>query len=249
MAHSHPDIDAAAWLVASELMRHRSGSSRAYELWAARARAETELSPQESRLVEVFVQPSIGLEGQPAPTDHLEGCVAEYVWYLLARDSPEDGRVLNWIERPGFAVTDSGGDGLAIYERDDGTLIFRLWEIKKHTGGNTVSATLSAACSQLARNGAAYLARYVGTSGHQPHSRLGDFYSLLVERWIASHETAGAGVAISTSDHQAPKRAFIGMHRHFPHLIAGDQLEGLIAAVGDFPEFAIQVRRYLWTGL
>jgi hypothetical protein len=46
-----------------------------------------------------------------------------------------------------------------------------------------------------------------------------------------------------------PAKAFSQMHRLLPTLCNGDQLEGLIAGIGDFPAFAIQVRDFLWSGL
>ena len=58
--------------------------------------------------------------------------MAEYVWYILAQENLPDGLTLRAIEGPSFSVTAPGGDGLAVYQRNDAVLVFRLWEIKKH---------------------------------------------------------------------------------------------------------------------
>jgi hypothetical protein len=39
------------------------------------------------------------------------------------------------------------------------------------------------------------------------------------------------------------------MHNQFPRLNRDGQLEGLIVAISDFPEFAENVRRIVWSAL
>ena len=251
LSAASPNLDAAAWLLADEMMRGRCGAARrTYDLWHARATGGLPLSPVEREMVEQFVEPSIGLPGHEKSRDHLEGAVAEYIWYLVARDRVEPHRVMRHLEKPSLLASEPGGDGLAIYERvADGSLAFRLWEVKKHTGSGDVSGVITRACTQLAARGKKYFAKYASQGELLPDADLVDLYGELGERWIRSHESAGAGVAVAISEARAPRRAFSQMHRHLPQLRNGDQLEGLIAAVGDFATFALRVREFLWSGL
>lgn len=248
-----PDLDAAAWLIADEMMRARCGAAQpTYELWRRRATGGPALTDVERQSVEPFVEASMGLPGDPRPRDpdHVEGAVAEYVWYLTARDRVEAHRTLRRIEKPSLLASEPGGDGLTIYQLPaDGSLTFRLWEVKKATGQGSLSRVVTRACNQIAERGRQYLAKYASQAAHLPDDELVDLYGNLGERWITWDSSAGAGVAISTSEPRAPDRAFSQMHRLLPNLCRGDQLEGLIAGIGDFSAFAVRVRDFLWSGL
>ncbi len=247
------DLDAAAWLIADEMMRARCGvAQRTYELWRARATGGAPLDDVERAMVEPFVEPSMGLpnDSTPRARDHIEGAVAEYIWYLTARDRTDSHRTMRFLEKPSLLATEAGGDGMAIYRLTaSGSLIFRLWEVKKVTGKGAVSHVITRACNQLASRGRQYFAKYASQAEHFTDVELATLYGDLGERWIRSDRSAGAGVAVSTSEDKTPERAFSQMHRRLPNLCGGDQLEGLVAGIGDFASFALQVRDFLWSGL
>jgi hypothetical protein len=244
------DVEAAAWLVAESAMRLRTGgATQVFDLWRRGATGEVQLDDSERARVRPFVQTVVGSRANPAPADHVEGYVAELVWYLLTRDSVTPERQVRKIEEPSFYVTGPGGDGLVVFELTDGTLVFRLWEIKKHTGSGHLSATTGRAMRQLAASGAAYLAQYVSVAPSDDPA-VEAFYAHLVDYWVDSHPLAGAGVAVGTSAARAPKRrCFSGMQTYFPGLTGDSQLEGLIASISDFTRFAEDVRGFLWTSL
>ena len=145
-----------------------------------------------------------------------------------------------------------GGDGLVVYEIDDGTLVFRLWEIKKHESqSKKVSATIRRASKQLASRGQEYLAKLAGPETVEQEGPLGDLYADIVELWLDGSDRAGAGVSVGTSAQHAPDRpqAFGSITTAFPHFTQAGQLESMVVAVPDFPEFAARVREIVWSGL
>jgi hypothetical protein len=233
------------------MMKARCGvATDVYDRWRARATGGEALDPIDREVLETFVEPSIGLPGDPRSLDHLEGAVAEFIWYLAALARPPAGRQIRHIEKPSLLASEPGGDGLVIYEMAaDQSLIFRLWEVKKHTGGGGVSPVIRRACLQLSGRGKRYFAKYASQGEYLPDQDLVALYAQLGERWIRSDRSAGAGVAIATSESNTPTRAFSRMYTHFPQFSSGDQLEGLVAGIGDFGQFAQQVRTVLWSGL
>jgi len=131
--HPHQDVEAAAWLVAERLLRARfARATHLFDLWRQAATTDIELTEAERNKIVPFISTAFGLPVQPVSEEHVQGYVAEFVWFLIASEMPSDGRTIRRIEPPGFYVTGPGGDGLASYELESGTLIFRLWEIKKH---------------------------------------------------------------------------------------------------------------------
>jgi hypothetical protein len=145
-----------------------------------------------------------------------------------------------------------GGDGLVVYELEGGTLVFRLWEIKKHESqARKVSATIGRASKQLSSRGQEYLAKLAGPETVEQAGPLGEFYADIVELWLDGSDRAGAGVSVGTSARYAPNRpqAFGSIATAFPHFKQAGQLESIIVAVPDFPEFATRVREIVWSGL
>jgi hypothetical protein len=138
-----------------------------------------------------------------------------------------------------------------VYEIDDGTLVFRLWEIKKHEAQGHVSATIRRASQQLASRGNEYLAKLAGPETLKEEGHLGEFYADIVELWLDGSERAGAGVSIGTSAGHAPKRprSFASLATAFPHFQEPGQVESIVVAMPDFPEFATRVREIVWSGL
>jgi hypothetical protein len=245
------DVEAAAWVVAEAVMALRTRAATAtFDLWRRAATGGDALSDSERLRLEPFISTVFGTPARPAPDDHAEGYIAEVVWFLLTRDAEYESRALRKIEEPGFYVTGPGGDGLVVFEVLDGTLVFRIWEIKKHTGTAHLSATATRAMTQLAEEGASYLAQMVALADHQDAADIADLYAQLVDHWVDSAACAGAGVGIGTSMATAPKRrCFTQMATHFPGLNGGDQLEGLVVAIRDFSEFTRDVRGFVWNAL
>ena len=245
------DLDASAWVLAREIMKIRSGPSTAFALWEARASGGPPHSPRDRRVVEPFVLPVFGSPSNPKDEQHLQGYVAESLWFRLAAEiaaADTSGRKLVHLEPPGFMVSEPGGDGLAVYEVSGGALVFRLWEVKKHVSVQHLSRTIGRACDQLADNAEAYLAKLVSTAESKPEP-LRQMYAELVELWVDEDARSGVGVSVATSAAHAPRRKSFGtLATKFPRFSRG-QREGLIVAIGDFAAFAAAVRGYVWSGL
>jgi hypothetical protein len=243
------DLEAAAWLLADAAMVLRCGTSPALELWRARARGGPPLTDRQRRSVDVFLTSAFRLPGQPEVPDHLQGYVAELLWYVLAGELAAAGRQLVHVEAPSFHVTEPGGDGLVVWELTDGMLVFRLWEIKKHHGASQLSRTVRRACQQLSDRGAEYLAKYTAVGSHAHDGALGALSAALPDLWMDDDPRAGAGVSLATSADRAPKRRCFGtLPTSFPTMANGGRLEGLVLAIGDFPAFAARVQECVWSG-
>jgi hypothetical protein len=207
--------------------------------------------PSASRsAISAFIRRGLGLPEEHNPQDHLEGFIAEYLWYFLSLDVSCEEVVR--IEPPSFAPTDPGGDGLAIHRIPTiptGYLMFRLWEIKKCTGDSPVSDTINIAYGQLNTKATEYLARYTTIGQELEDAELADLYSRLIELWIDAEPAAAAGVAIATSQHRIPSRCFTTFGEKFPRFINPVRLRGMLTAIGDFSSFAENVRNFVWRAL
>jgi hypothetical protein len=223
------------------------GAVQHYDAWRGAVAQDSQLSADAKRKLAPFIRPAFGLPGDPPLADHLEGHVAECVWYILAQENVPAGLTLRTIEGPSFLVTTPGGDGLVVYQRGEDVLIFRLWEIKKHDSTVGVSRTVSRALRQLDEKAEEYLAQLTTLAGtYEPD--VARLYAVLSDLWLDRDERAGAGVAVSTSDRYLPRSCFGRMHTRFPELSV-DQLAGLVVALGDFPAFARSVRDRIWSAL
>jgi hypothetical protein len=223
------------------------GAGQHYTAWNQAVAEGSQLSADESRRLAPFIKPAFGLPGKQLPLDHLQGHVAEYVWYILAQENLPPGLTLRAIEGPSFSVTSPGGDGLAVYQRGDAVLVFRLWEIKKHESATHISRAVSRAYKQLDQNAEFYLAQLT-TLADNYEAEVAQLYAALSDLWVDRDNRAGAGVAVSTSDGHLPRSCFGTMHKTFPDLSV-DQLEGLVVALGDFPAFVRSVRDRIWSVL
>ncbi len=241
-------LDAAAWLIAELAMRLRCGETDKFPLWRACAIGDAQPTKVQREALEAFIAPSFGLPSSPGSDEHLQGAVAEHVWYQLTAEAVESDRKLRRLEEPDMYVTSPGGDGLAIYADGDG-LSFRLWEIKKSTGTSGLSSTVQRAYGQLVANATRYLAQYTATGQRFADHELKAFYAQLVDLWVAGSAMAGAGVSVATSHEAVPKRCFSTMHKYFSSLDGDGQLEGLVTGLGDFGQFAAQSRMFLWSAL
>ncbi|NKZ08830.1 hypothetical protein [Actinomadura latina] len=254
------ELQTAAEILADEAMRLRCGNSPVLAKWRARrnrAEVATNTDDPERREIEVFVAPVFGLpDGGKTElnklTDHIQGFVAELLWNRIIQDRVQclDGRTLMHTEEIKGDPTGTGGDGFVVYEIADGTLVFRLWEIKKHVSKSPISATIKRAADQLSEHGARYLAMLTGP-GSKHEGALGQLYGELVRLWLEASPRAGIGVSVATSAAYAPDShpTFTNVAPVFPQFPAEGQREALLVAVSDFAAFAERVRGIVWTGL
>ena len=199
--------------------------------------------------LEAWLGAAFGLPNTPLkPVDHLQGFVAEHLWYFFMHDLATQEGYLR-IEAPGFKATDPGGDGLVIHRRRDGRLGFCLWEIKKASGKKKAGTTINRAIAQLSSNAIGYLARYSASSDPLPNAEQEAFYGRLIEHWANGSEQASAGVSVVTSTHLVPKQCFEQFPKTFPSLTSPPRLNGLLTTVGDLAQFTFQVRDSIWSGL
>jgi hypothetical protein len=242
---------AVAEIVAMRVMAYRCRNRPdRFQAWydAFRGVAQPATGPLH-RALEVLIEMAVGLPGRPRSQDHLEAFVAEHLWFFLIEDySIEDS--IEVIEGPSLEVTDPGGDGLAVHRDSAGRLMFRLWEVKKHTGGSHISSATRKAYDQLEARAERYLSKISLTGQYASASReLQEFYGKLMDLWVEADQAAAAGISIGISQSTLPKRAFMKFPTRFPRLLTPPRLRGLIAASNDFPSFATSVRDGLWKGL
>jgi hypothetical protein len=245
-------LDAAAWLVAKEILGLRCGPARAiYSTWVATATGTDDPSAGDPTLAAPFIEPTFGLPPDGASLNHAQGYIAEVAWRMLAKEEQVDDRSIVHIERPDSDVTAPGADGFVIYRMDPAKqLAFRLWEIKKRHGSGPISTTIRNAYQQLDTNAERYLAKLTAQSEVPDHDpELVALLADLVPAWKRADPSAGAGVAVATDAAALPGRAFTTMHKHFPDLVAAGGIEGCLVGLGSLREFSLFVRTLLWNGL
>ena len=245
--------ETAAQLLADDAMRVRSGESPVLERWRMRRDGGPAESGVKREAVEIYASIGFGTPSKPANDNHLQGLVAELLWNRLIteRNTCADGRALVHAHSVKPDPLEPGGDGLVIYKTTTDTLVFRLWEIKKHEADRPLSATIRRATKQLASRGREYIAKLAGPETIEQGGPLGAFYAELVELWLDQDARAGVGISVGTSSKHAPtsSRIFSSMAELFPKLSHPDQLEGIVIAVPRFPDFATRVREIVWSGL
>lgn len=243
----------AAGLLADDAMTIACGKSPALNYWRARRDGGPPETGSRLESVKTFVRIGFGLPGRPLNDDHLQGHVAELLWNRLVQERLvcQDGRQLVRAHSIKIDLLEPGGDGLVVYEDTANTLVFRLWEIKKHDAKRGVAATINKASKQLAARGHEYLAKLTGPETLGDDSALTDLYANMVELWFDRSERAGVGVSIGTSADRAPTqpRSFKSIRTAFPDFTAAGQTECIVVAVPDFPAFAERVKEIVWSGL
>lgn len=248
-----PAREAAAQLLADDAMRIACGRSPALVDWRARRGGGPGHAGGRLEAIKTFVAIAFGIPEKPASIDHVQGYVAELVWNRLVQERTvcRDDRQLVRAHDIKADPLEPGGDGLAVYRDGDGTLVFRLWEIKKHAAKQSVATTINRASTQLSNRGHEYLAKLAGPATLTDDDELGELYANMVELWFERSERAGVGVSVGTSAHQAPKqpRSFRSIRVRFPDFAQAGQLEGIVVAVPDFPGFADRVKEIVWSGL
>ncbi|WP_346621537.1 hypothetical protein [Blastococcus montanus] len=238
---------AVAWLVADAIMRSRCGKSPVYDEWRAAVLSGTPASAAVQRRLLAFTRSVFGTTEKAGSDDHVQGHVAEWLWYLLMRERSDDPRRIVLFEPPKFSVTEPGPDGFIVYETDGAPLVFRLWELKKHAGAGKVDKTVRDAYGQLRTEGDRYLAQLTGIHSDKDGA-LGELIAQLVDLWEEADSRAGVGVGV-TSGSPAPKRCFSTMGTQLKKFGAPGQLEGMLFTVEDYVDLAANVRKFVWNAL
>jgi hypothetical protein len=206
------------------------------------------LTTVERTIVEAVIGPAFGLPGSPRPVDHLQGLVAEHLWFFIVKEGL-DGEVVAHVEGPGVRATDAGGDGLVIHRDATGELLFRLWEIKKVVGKADVSATVTTAYNQLKARALRYLAEYTTIAATLGDHDIAMFIGRMIEAWVNAEPGASVGVAVTTSSDKVPDRCFTTFGDQFPQLTTPKRLKGMLTALDTLPDFADKVKEEVWKGL
>lgn len=245
-------VDALTAALAERIMEHKCrGCPHHYQAWRTRVLGGSAVPASSRDALRAFIRPVFGLPEEPESVaqDHMEGFVAQYLWYFLAMEMTSREAVER-IEPPGFKATDPGGDGLVIHRVDEGYLMFRLWEIKKCVGEGSVSSTVGTAYRQLGAKATEYLARYT-VIGQELDEKpeLANFYGQLIELWVDARREAAAGICVATSQEKVPTRCFTTFGKRFPEFVEPVRLLGMLTAIEDLSCFTRRVRQYIWTGL
>ncbi|WP_433122686.1 hypothetical protein ACQ7FX_00115 [Arthrobacter koreensis] len=236
---------ALAWVIASAIMKSRCGSAASiYALWEDAALSGRVLTGTDRLKILAFSTAVFGQPQSKPNEDHVQGHVAEWLWYLLTTQRQEKQRTIQLLDPPKFSVTEGGGDGFIVWRDANSTHSFRLWELKKHVGQSHVSNTINTAYQQLSNHGARYLAQLVGTHSLKP-GEVGRLCAALVDLWIEADERAGVGVAVTSATVPGPNRSFTTMGDMFPSFRSPGQLEGLLSTVEDFAEISSAVRKFV----
>ncbi|MEU5403902.1 hypothetical protein ABZ348_31990 [Streptomyces sp. NPDC005963] len=254
LSSSPEDRAAAAWIIADEIMRERTGGrQRTYGTWREATLNETKLTGKDHVLVKAFAEPVFEAAAAKKKGNHgLAGHVGEWLWCLLTRDLPKDpARPVEILGPPKAAVNDGGGDGLIVHQ-EDGTargFSFRLWEMKKYTGeADDPSGAIYKGWTQLSTKGATYLGM-LSWGDKQLADDTREFVGSLAEQWVDEEESAGGGVSVALNTTAIPTKAFHLAHEHFTTHNHPGALQGLVVAIDDLEDFAHEVREYVWTAL
>lgn len=243
------DRAALAWIVARAVMIHRGGGSMVTDLWLQAALSGKKVTGADREVVSAFVEGVFGLPPRGKSENHLVGHVAEWLWYLHAREITNPSRSITFLDVPKFNVTEPGADGFVVFsDTASGETSFRLWEIKQHVGNSSVSSTVGDAYTQLKAHATRYLAQLTSIHSGLP-GPAGELCKQLVDFWIECNDRAGVGIGVASAATPPPAQCFSTMGKHFPGFGKPGQLEGLLLAVQDLEELARDVRGYLWTVL
>lgn len=248
----HLPLDELARALAIKIMEHRL-PPHLFKAWEACLSEGNPLSEKMRATILAFTKPAFGIPGDPngIPIDHLEGLISQYLWYFICKEISKEPIVKD--VPPGFKSTDPGGDALMIHRIENGSLRFRLWEIKKivhrkNESTTTANSTIAKAYEQLRQNALEYLARYTSI-GQELDPELADFFGSLVEMWLDASPEASVGVSLNTSKDLVPPDGFHDFGEKFPEFLTPIRLFGMITAVEDFSLFSSLVREIVWKGL
>lgn len=239
---------AVAWLVANAIMRSRCGKAPIYSLWRDAVQAGQKMTEADRRRLLPFTRSVFGTRDKPGNREHVEGHVAEWLWYLLMCEQQDDARKIVLLEPPKFSVTEPGPDGFVVYAVDGVPLVFRLWELKKHVGKGKVDATVRDAYGQLRTEGDKYLAQLTAMHADKGGD-LGALCAQLVDMWVEADGRAGAGVGVTSATLPPPRRCFTTMGTQLSQFSQPGQLEGMLCAVEEYRALAHDVRELVWSAL
>lgn len=243
-------FDKAIDLMALIVMRHRMiGVEHLFELWRELVEGVREPEPEHDRRLVPYLEGVLGTPDAPKSPTHVEGMVAEYLWWVLSVEGQLGQLPIRYLTEPDPQTTKPGGDGLGIYERDDSDLLFRLWEIKKHNqaGATGIGATVTTACDQLMDDGPRYLAQYTRLAAQHPDAEVRNVLANLTDAWDQGTDLASAGVAVTSS--YEVTNAFGKSRGKFHHIDHDLAFEGAVTVVVDLGRFATSVREKVWSAL
>lgn len=246
---STDEREAVAWLIANEIVKARSGANASFDLWRNAALAGEKLTNDEAKRVRPFIRPVFGLPTAPKNIGHVAGHVAEWLWYLHARELVDPTRTTLHLEPPKGHVTAPGHDGFIVYEQSaDQQTIFRLWEVKKHDSSASAATVVTGAVDQLNDLGDEYLGQLVAVLSERDDA-VGDLARDLVDLWVDADQRAGAGISVASTTIPPPTNCFDRVGVGMPQFAMAGQLEGLLMTVTDLENLSIDVRSYLWIAL
>lgn len=244
-----PGILQRAAQVMAEFIVEEKCPATVAAIWRRTRNSGGVVTDSERRNLLANLKETFGSPDKPRPDDHVQGAIAEYLWLVVMQNRNEPREVVR-IEKPSFSVTDPGGDGLVVYRDSNGTLIFRLWEIKKHTStGTPLHDKARAAYSQLTEQALSYLARYstVRQVLESSDPELAQLYARLVDLWDEQAPEVGAGVSIATSHSGDLDNCFTDFPSHFPDFaLTGERLEALLQGISDYARFCAAVKEAAW---
>ena len=244
-----PNIAAAASSLAAAIVQRRVGmNERMRNVWFAQRDQAPEytISGADQTLLIAAVLTNVGTPDEPAPELHLRGLLTESVWIAAATFLDTGLGVPIRVEGHDWSVTDPGGDGLTVYETEDG-FCFRLWETKHHLAESAVRETVNEACRQVQDRSLSYLSRFSLIAQQlSSEPELAEFYALLAERWVNNDPAAGLGIAIGTDTSNQAGNCFANVHTYFD--FPRERYDGHLHVVAGFSTLARTLRDELWKG-
>jgi hypothetical protein len=250
---SAQDISILAEEIAKTIVKIRCGdATNHYDWWVGKASGQLKLTELQSKILCSFLLPSIGTRDNPSPDDQIQAVIAESLWYSIILARELDDEILVRIEDPHFTVTEPGGDGLAVYQKNDDTFFFRLWEMKKHNQLATATSKITEASSQLKDNGAEYLAKWSKIDQEVDYTipGLSKYYAQLVEKWITSSSDTNSGISLTkntasfiTDTPVTKAKEILTTHTEI------NQVEVMIIKFDDLNELGNKVRKVIWNGI
>lgn len=198
--------------------------------------------------LEAIVRVSIGTIIQPKDLDHIQGWVAEHLWYYLIKGSYPLGHIVRVFD-VGISSTEHGGDGFVLHNNSNG-LKFRLWEIKKISGTTNVNSVIRKASNQLKNRGTEYISRFVQENQNNNLSAQEEVILIqAIEDWINMNSSVGIGISTISSSAKLRSPSFQPLVNKFPQISANGNIEGRVISLDDFDRFCTLVCRRIWNGI
>lgn len=231
-----------------------------FAAWQAKVRGHTHTDAHIQQHLNDMIQSNLRLPTDPPllivkgplagqeNLDHLEGLVAEHLWHMCASEAAlcPAPRFLGDL---GFRVHDKGPDGFVIVDAQ-GTLEFRLWEIKKNSTPQSARSTVDGAADQLQRRAPDYLQEIAALNRHHPDATLTPVFQNLVRHWSQQSPAANVGIAVVTSRPAGTAVPFANFGSLYLSGFKGSTpMQGLLMNMNDLRTFALEVRQVIWNGL